>query len=132
MVCLILIHFVFTFLCFLLTPWWVLVFILNIWHKQVASCKCICYLQEYVAVTLTFVSLVFFFSMQQDNVSYLSMMEIMHKDPIKRYKADLEAVIINWDSFDFNGKSVKVKVSKMFYVLFLLFVELFTHITWSF
>ena len=34
----------------------------------------------------------------------------MHMDAIKRYKAVLNADIIDWQSIDFKGKIVKVKV----------------------
>ena len=34
----------------------------------------------------------------------------MHMDPIKKYGAVLNANVINWESFDFNGKIVKVMV----------------------
>ena len=50
------------------------------------------------------------FPKQQGHVSHLNTNEIIHKDPIKRYKEVLEAETIDWDSFHFNCKSVKVKV----------------------
>ena len=39
------------------------------------------------------------------------MNEIVHRDPIEIYRAVLNAEIIDWNSFDFDGKIVKVKVS---------------------
>ena len=41
---------------------------------------------------------------------------MVHKDPIKRYRAVLESEIIDWDSFDFNGEIFKVKVIMIVFV----------------
>ena len=44
------------------------------------------------------------------------MSEIIHKDLIQRYRAILEAIVIDFDSFDFNGKTVTVMVSMILLV----------------
>ena len=54
------------------------------WHKQVASCKCICYIQEYVAPTLTFVSLaVFLFSCNRVMFLILAWVRLCIRIPLK-------------------------------------------------
>ena len=80
----VMICFLLKFLWFLLTPWWTFVFMLNCLffskHKQVASCECSCCHQNYAALTLTFWK-------QQENISHLNMSEIIHMNPIQRYRA---------------------------------------------
>ena len=53
---------------------------------------------------------------------YVSMSEIVHKDPIEWCRAVLEAEIIDWNSFGFKGKIDKVKVT-LIYLFTILFVE---------
>ena len=49
----------------------------------------------------------------------------MHMDPIKRYRAVLTDEVIDWESFDFKGKIVKVKV-RLILVHIYYFVECLT------
>ena len=44
------------------------------------------------------------------------MSDIVHKDPIERYRAVSEAEIIDRDSFDLNKKIVKVQVNIILFV----------------
>ena len=44
-------------------------------------------------------------------------------DAIKRCRAVLEAEIIDWDSFDFNGKSFNIKVSMILFAHINVFID---------
>ena len=70
------------------------------------------------------------FLKQHGNVSHLKKSKTIDKDPMKRYRAVLDAAIINWGSFVFNGKSVKLNMSMILLVhIYYCWMGLF--FTWS-
>ena len=97
-------------LSILIKSLWVLLFMLNclFFSKQMAKASCFMWLyliSSWICCSHSDICFIgcLSFPKQQGNVSHLNLSEIVHKDPIERYRSVLEAEVIDWDSFDFNG-----------------------------